>query len=108
MLHHGQELDVGEAELGGVIGERVRELAVAERAVARLGYAPPRAEVYLVDRPGRAERVGCAAALHPRRIAPLVGEVPNHGCGARRNLAAQAVRVGLVGPAAVARDYVVL
>src|ERR1700685_2272626 len=49
MLHHGHQLDVGEAEFGHVVGERGSQLAVSEPAVALLGDPPPRAEVDLVD-----------------------------------------------------------
>ena len=45
-----------------VLGERRRHLAVGERAVAVLGHAPPRAEVHLVDRHRRVERVALARA----------------------------------------------
>jgi hypothetical protein len=41
MLHHRQQFDVREAEIGGVVGELVRELAVAERAVALERIATP-------------------------------------------------------------------
>ncbi len=40
MLHHGQELDVGEAHLGNVVRELVGQLAVVQEAVALLGHAP--------------------------------------------------------------------
>ena len=50
MLHHRQQLDVREAEVGDVVGELVGELAVRQRAVPVQRVPPPRAEMHLVDR----------------------------------------------------------
>ena len=107
VLHDRHELHVREAERRYVVGERVRQLAVAERTVAFLGYAPPGADVQLVDGPGRIERVDLRAAAEPLAILPRKLEVPHHRGGARRYLGAEGVRIGLVG-GAVLRDHVVL
>ena len=73
VLHHRQQLDVGEAHVVDVGDELVGQLAVGERAVALLRVAPPRAEVHLVDR-DRPRRAGRAArgVLDPGGVAPLV------------------------------------
>ena len=43
MLHHRQELDVGEAHLVYVFGETRSGFAVGERAIVLFGDAHPRA-----------------------------------------------------------------
>ena len=63
VLHHRQQLDVGEAVGEGVLGERRGELAIARPALARCDETPPRPEVHLVD---RHRRVG-GDALRPAR-----------------------------------------
>ncbi len=101
VLHHRQQLDVGEAEVLHVVGQLVGQLAVGEPAVALLGPSPPRADVHLVHGLGRRQRVAAAALGHPLRVAPLVGQVPDHGAGLRGLLGAQRERVGLLAVEAV-------
>src|SRR5689334_21478502 len=109
MLRHRQELDVSEAEVGHVVGDGVGQLAVAQETTVLPGDTPPGTEMQLVDRPGAAERVDSRATLHPLLILPLIGELPDHGCGARWQFGAKRVRVALVdGVAAMARDDMVL
>src|SRR3954464_10376430 len=55
MLVDGQEFDMGEAEIADVSRQLLRKLAIAEPLVAVL--APPRAEMDLVDRHRRTERI---------------------------------------------------
>ena len=84
MLHHRQQLHVREAELGYVVGERVRQLAIAQVAVVLLSHTPPGADVQLVDRPGRGEGVAARAPLQPVGVVPLIVELPHDRRGARR------------------------
>src|SRR5690606_37636857 len=94
MLHHGQELDVREAHVRDVVGERLGDLAVAEPAA--VVPPSPRAEMHLVDRPRRVERIRGRTARHPFRVAPLVLERPETGSGSRRRLEEERERVALV------------
>ena len=96
MLHDRQQLDVREAGRRHVLGQERRDLAVAERAVARLRQPPPRAEVHLVDRERCLERVPLAPHRHPGRVAPLVLERPHDRRGARRHFAVEPDRVRLL------------
>ena len=84
MLHHRQQLDMREAEVGDVVGELVGELAVAQRAVALERIPAPRAEMHLVDRHRAAQRVGGGAALEPVLVAPgVLRLVHDRGVGGR-------------------------
>ena len=105
VLHHRQQLDVGEAVGQHVVGERVGELGVGGEAATRRGDPAPRAEVHLVDRDRPGGRLG--APLHPCLVGPVVGEVGDHR-GRRRWLdGRRADRVDLLHPLAeVARDDV--
>ncbi len=96
MLHDRQQLDMREAHVRHVLRELVGEVPVTQNLLGILGTAAPGAEVHLVDRPGRIERIARLALRHPLRVAPLVGEIPDHRAGARRLLGAKRVRVGLV------------
>ena len=109
MLHHRHEFDVGEAHLGNVVGQLHRQLAIAERAIALLRHAHPRAEMHLVGRHGRVEFVVLVARTHPLVVAPFVLGVPDDRRGARRNLVVEGERVSLVDPVhVIARTDVVL
>ena len=55
MLGDRHQLDVREAHALHVLDQRLRDAAIAEECV--VGAAPPRAEMQLVDRHGRSERV---------------------------------------------------
>ena len=104
MLHHRQQLDVREAEVGDVVAELVGELAVRERAVALERVAPPRAEVHLVDRHRRAQRVGRAArrSSHCSSRQTCFG-VPDDGRVRGRHLGVERDRVALQAQPAVLR-----
>ena len=107
MLHHGEQLDVGEAEVDRVVGELVREVAVAQPAP--VGPSTPRAQVDLVDRHRRREGAPLGSGREPVGVAPVVGEVPHDGAGLGRQLRVERERVGLVDAvAAVARADVEL
>src|ERR1035437_5742594 len=95
MLHHRHELDVREAEVLDVVAELVRELEIGETPVAPEGVPPPRAEVHLVDRDRRAQRVGAPARGDPLLVRPLVLRAPDDGGGVGRNLRVERERVGL-------------
>ena len=93
-----------------VLDEARRELAVAERAVALLGHARPRAEVHLVDRPSARARCRAARAPASRRRRPRRGGQALHDarpCPARRSVRARE-RVGLEAERAVAAEDLVL
>ncbi len=109
VLHHRQELDVGEAHLLDVVGERGCQLAVREEAGGLGGVAAPGAEVHLVGRARGGERLARAPFAHPLAVAPRVVEVPDDGAGAGRGLVAVGEGVGLVDLVPVeAGDHVVL
>ena len=89
-----------------VLGQLRRQLAVGERAVAVLGHAPPRAEVHLVDRHRRVERVAPlrALAIHSP-VAPLVVERPRRSTPVCGGISAwKANGIGLVDAVAVVRE----
>ncbi len=96
VLHHRHELHVGEAEPLDVVGEAGRDLAVGQVAVPLLGDTGPRAEVHLVDRDRAVDPCGLGPPGHPRGVAPLVVEVPDHRCRPRRDLGVEGERVGLL------------
>src|SRR5262245_21548645 len=63
MLHDGQKLDVGETQL-----PRIRRQLPCRRPIVEplaVAAPAPRAEVYLVDRDRRGERVAGRAHAHP-------------------------------------------
>ncbi len=66
MLGHRHQLDMGEAHVGGIIGQLLRQFAIGEPARAFIRIAPPRAEMHLVDRHRRRQRVG--VMLQPHRL----------------------------------------
>ena len=108
VLHDGHQFHVREAEFQHVVGERVRQLAIAERPVVLLRDATPGARMQLVDRPGSRERVVARAPLLPGVIAPRVPELRDHRRGAWRHLGAKSVRIALVDGGAVAGHDAVL
>ena len=77
MLRDRHELDVGEAHLRDVIGQRFGHLAVGQRAIAVVGHAQPRAEMDLVDGNRRRQAVRLMPASHPVVIVPGVVEIPD-------------------------------
>ena len=66
MFGHGQQFEVGVAHLLRIWHQLIGQLGPGEEAIAVLHLAPPGAQVHLVDRDWRVERVG-AAALGRRR-----------------------------------------
>ena len=94
MLGDRHELDVGEAEIGGVGDELVADLVVGEEpAVRRL---PPRAEMDLVDRDRRPPRVPRPPAFQKSAIVPHERRrVGDHRCRLRPQLRGKGERVGL-------------
>src|SRR3954464_9896982 len=66
--------------------------------------------MHLVDRVRRIERVAPPADAHPLGVLPLVVEIPDHGAGLRRRLAAKCVGIGLVDLVAIVlgRDVVLV
>jgi hypothetical protein len=97
------QLDVGEAQAAGVLGQPLAERAVAQRRAVIAVLAHPRAQVDLVDRPRRVEPVAGVAPRHPRGVLPRVGLRPDDRRGGRRRLGGGGERVGLVEHLAAAR-----
>ena len=95
MLHDGQQFDVRESQLIHIVGEARRDLAIGERTVVLFRDAHPRAQVNLVNRHGRVQRVRGRALFQKGRVVPGVVEIPDHGSGARRYLREKSHRVGL-------------
>ena len=98
MLHDGHQLDVRVTHLAHVRDERVRQLAVGERAVAFLRHAAPRAEVHFVRGLGpivpAAERL---AVADPVVVAPLEAALgPDDRRRIRRDLEVPGVRIRLL------------
>src|SRR5271156_1288668 len=108
MLHYGHQLDVGEAEFGYVISERRSQLAVGEPAVALLGDAPPRAEMNLVDRNRRVQRVARRARGHPLLVLEAVARAINDRGGRRRQLQRGRPRISLEVRRALVRTNFIL
>ena len=106
VLGHRHELDMREAHVDRVIGERTGDLAIRQQAIGRCGIAPPRAQVHFVDGHRRGERVGRAAPLHPRLVLPCdsrARQITDAVSGGRSEREGE--RVGLVGLIVVARRY---
>ena len=88
MLGHRQQLDVGEAEVGDVVGQRRRQLAVAETGA-------PRADVQLVDAHRVPDRMAIGARRHPGIVVPLMRARPDdHAGGGGRVLGPTGERIG--------------
>jgi hypothetical protein len=94
VLHHRQQLDVGEAGLG-----HVRDQAVGQVAVGLAGA--PRPEVHLVDAHGLLVRQPLLAGGHPLVVAPGVDGVVHDGCRRGCLFGLPRHRVGLVVPLSV-------
>jgi len=96
VLHDGEELDVGKPDIKHVVGELGRRLPVAQGPVLLLRHFPPRSGMHLVDGYRGVRRVVLLAAPHPRPVPPGIGEVPDDGCGFRRDLPEVCERVALL------------
>ena len=84
MLHHRHELDMRETEPAHVLREARRQLSVGEPAVVVVRHPHPRAQVKLVNGPGRLAGLNLRPVRHPRLVLPVVREVPDHRRLARR------------------------
>ena len=96
MLHDGHELDMREAHVERIVAELLGKFAIGEPAIMFLRDATPGAQVHLIDRPRRVQRVRLRAPLEPLAIAPRIAEIANHRGGARRLLAAERKRITLI------------
>ena len=73
MLHHGEELDVREAEVFYIGRQPVGHLAVRQGASMILRHARPRPEMHLVDRHRAPDPLArLPARPEPLAITPLV------------------------------------
>ena len=101
VLHDGHELDVSEAQLLDVVHEFAREVAVAEAL-------PPRAKVHLVDAHRRLVRLVVRAVGHPRVVVPGIRGFGDDRRRLRRTFRVLRHGVGLLAPAAVLAEDLVL
>src|SRR5690606_6643838 len=108
VLHHRQELDVGEPQRGDVLGELGGQLPVGEEALGIGRVASPRAQVHLVDADRVGEAVAFSPGAHPLVVFPLVGQVPDLGGGPRGCLVVEGERVGLVDQVRPVADAVLV
>ncbi len=88
MLHHGQQLDVREAEVLDVVDEVLGEVDVAQTL-------PPRAQVDLVGAHRPVVRIVGRPVGPPLAVAPLVARLVDDGRLLRRDLGALGHRVGV-------------
>ena len=96
MLRDRQQFEMRVAHLDDVRQQRVREFAVAEKAVALLRPALPRAEMHLVDAHRRAMPLLRAPRLQPRRVVPRVAfQIENERGRRRAVLAEKGERIAL-------------
>jgi len=79
VLHHGQQLHVGEAQGVQVGDEPLRHLPVGQGAVPLLGHPLPGAQVDLVDRDGRGQAVPGRPVPHPVLVGPVEVGGPDDG-----------------------------
>ncbi len=100
MLGDRQQLDMGEGESAAMLHEARRELRVGEPAAIRVAH--PRAQVHLVGRHRRAERVTRRTISDPLVVGPRVcRRVPHPRCALGTQLHGEAQGVGLQTQAAV-------
>jgi hypothetical protein len=76
MLHHGKHFDMGEAHVGQISGKLLGEIAIGQ-PLGALALAPPGAEMHLVDRHRRVQRVD----VIPRGPRPRQGCAVDHHRG---------------------------
>ena len=105
VLGQRHQLDVREPHAQHVLGQRVRQLAVAHRPPVG---PPPRAGVQLVHRDRRVQCVAPRALAHPRSVVPHGVELRDARGRARRQLGLQRERVGLVDAKPAAAGHAVL
>ena len=80
MLGQRQQLDVGEAQVGGVRRQLAGGRPVAEKAAVR--RPPPGAQMHLVDAHRPVRRLAIGAAAHPGAVAPASGGPGTSASGA--------------------------
>jgi hypothetical protein len=96
VLHDRQELDVRETHRQRVVGEERSDLAIVQEPVPRLGRAPPRPQVHLVDRDRGVRPVPPRPVGHPLSVRPGEVELRDDGARAGRRLGGERVRIRLV------------
>jgi hypothetical protein len=77
MLHHREELHVGEAHAGDVFGQLRADLPVGEVSISFLGNSPPGAEVEFIDGDGRGGSIAIRPTSHPLLVPPLIIQIPD-------------------------------
>ncbi len=103
VLHHGQQLEMGEAETFGVSDQIVAEIVPPGEDPAVRG-ASPRLGVQFIDGHGGFDDAPPGAGAHPGFVAP--GPVSlrfDHGCGRRPELVSERHRIGLLEKLALPR-----
>ncbi len=93
MLGDRHQLHVREANFVQIVPQRMREIAVVEKAAV---LAAPRTQVQLVDRHRRIQAIVPGTRGHPFGILPLVLQSPYARRGGRRQLAEHTVRISLL------------
>ena len=96
VLRHRHEFHVRESHVVRIFGQLGRHFTVRQPPVALLRNARPRAQVQLVDRNGRVQRVAPRPALHPFLVLPLVRQLPHLRRCVRPDLRGKSVGVRLV------------
>jgi len=95
MLHHGHELNVGEAHFLDVRDQAVAQLEITQAAVAVLRDALPRTDMHLIDAHRAVVGIDFRAIFDPRLVIPLVaGEIKNNAPCARAMLCEKGVGIG--------------
>ena len=100
VLHHGQELHMGEAHLLDIADHLVGHFSIAEAAGASMNFLPG-TDVYLVYRVRLVEPRDILAVVHPVLILPLVLQVPDDRGGIGRNFPEQCKGVAFLKVAAI-------
>ena len=111
VLGDRQQLEMRKAEIFDVRDQRVGEVAIRQRQIAALAFAPPRPEMDLIDRDGLVARDALRALLHPRFVGPNVARRRRDDRGGRRSqLALKSQRIALERQERAARagDFVLV
>src|SRR6266487_3788849 len=96
MLHYRQELDVRETRLSQMIWEISGSLSIRHPSIIVFRGPLPRAEMHLVDRPWRVERIFSGTVSHPFLIVPGRFQIPDNWSCSGRKLPVERKRIALV------------
>jgi hypothetical protein len=85
MLHHREELHMGETHAGDVFGQLRGGLPVSEVSIPFLRNSPPGTEVEFIDGDGRSGSIALRPTSHPLLVPPLVIQIPDDRSCPRRD-----------------------